>query len=255
MLQLHSRAVVFAAAITALLRAQTTAPGFTLAAADLLAAARLARSRGAQTEVLAFGYRLRDLAQDDPVGPFLIAAAHASLGPSFAKDVALHAFARVLALTGDDLAPAAAKRLLAISVDYTGRAGLDALRSSVRAWQADLSAGKVLLLAPDKTTLVRASARADRRVEQVAGWAAAERAKLQRVRQQKKAAERALQRERTRKRALGEGFRDLQPYLDRIASCARTISASERALRDHETDLKALRAEAKRLAGRLAQLE
>jgi hypothetical protein len=228
------------------------------AAADLLAAALDAQERGAQAELLARAYELRDLLPGEPAGPFLIGAAHASLGPAFARDVAQYAFRRVLDLMREPLPAAAEQRLLQASAPALAsrqRERLTALPANLRAWLADLARGKPLLLAPDRQTLARMAARTERRASEVAAWAAAERAKRDRLRRAKQDAEKALHRERTRKRRPGEGFRDLQPYADRIASLARALAASDRALREHEADLKEVRAEAKRLGTRLAAFD
>lgn len=220
----------------------------------LVAAADFARSKGEQASFVACGYRLRNLWPADPLGHFVLAIGHASLGPRFAKDVALHAFARFTALVQEPLAAEVERRLLDFA-DVRQRGGLAGLRKLVRQWQHDLEGGQQLLLVPDRAALVQANNAIARRVDKVAGWVASERSKLERLRRRKKAAEQALQREQTRKRRLGEAMIDLQPFVDRITSSARAIGTSERRLAQHERDLAALRPEAKRLSQRARELQ
>lgn len=265
MTRLHACAVAMAVALSrSLFGAQAPAAeqlrpdDAATTADDLLQQARRLRRAGKQAEFLATAEKLRALAPDDPSGHLLVASARASLGPSFAKDVALQAFARVLALAADDLAPVRAQRLIELAAEVgaaSKHARLATTRDAVRGWQGELAAGKTLLLAPDLDTLARTSDRAGRRVEQVAGWLTSERKKLSRARQRQKAAERDLARERARAQKPGAGLIDLQPIVDRIASSQRDMAQCERVIREHDLDLKALRAEARRLAGRLAQIE
>lgn len=262
----HARAVAIATALSVFglvgrsaTQSPPDEPALAVASpAEVLAAARRARHAGKQAECLAHAERLRALTADEPSGSLLIAAARASLGPSFAKDVALHAFARTLSLLRDDLSAAATQRVLELAADFgvRGRArSLATLRDAVRGWQADLTAGKTLLLTPDQEALAFASERAGRRVEQVTARAAAERSRLARARKRQQAAEKELARAHARARARepGSPFIDLQPIVDRITSSARTIAQADRALRAHDTELRTLRAEAKRLSTRLSE--
>jgi hypothetical protein len=224
---------------------------------DLYSNLRRLRQAGRQTEFLHHAEKLRALAPDDPAGHLLLASARASLGPAFAKDVALHGFARVLALLRDDLEANTAQRTLSLFADLDPgaarrRKGLAAARETVLAWQADLAAGKVLLLTPDKDTLVRAHARATRRVHQIEACIGGERDRIARARARKQAAEKDLAHERARAKRPDAGMIDLQPIVDRIDSSQRTIRQAERVLAEHNKDLAELRQQVDRMAARVA---
>jgi len=221
--------------------------------AALAARALDARALGQQAVLLARGYELRAAAPTEPIGHLVLAFGHGSLGPRFAREVAEQAFGKVLQTLAAPLPADAVQRVLAFA-GVRPRDGIDGLRARVHAWLQELGLGEPLLLAPDHAALVRLVDRLGRRVDSVASRLAGERARLERLRQEKRRAERALERERTRARNASSGLVDLQPYVDAIASRQRGIRSSESRRREYEAELAALRTRADRARSRLAQL-
>ncbi|MEZ5963231.1 MAG: hypothetical protein R3F56_05220 [Planctomycetota bacterium] len=223
-------------------------------AAEILAHAQRARTKGDQAAYVACGYRLRRLAPEDPAGHLVLAIGHASLGPRFVRDVARHALARVLRALERPLEVTVVARLAACA-GAPNETDPQALRARLERWFDQLEDGEPLLLAPDHDTLRRICKRLDLRLERVSDLASAERARAERLRKRQLDAERWLRRERTRPMRAGEGMIDLQPYVDRIAACRRDLASSDRRRRALDDERHVLQERLKPLSRRLADLE
>ncbi len=204
----------------------------------LVARARAAAMRGDQGEVLACGLDLRALAPGDLRGHYLIAAASASYGPRFSRVVASQAFARVAALLCSETV-AQVRGLPGLPA----RIDVEALRRTVADWRRELNAGGRLLLAPDRAATTLLEARLRDRVAQIEAWTQRERDRLARARKQKTESEKALRREQTRKRRMGETFVDVQPIVDRIHASERAIQTCERRIGEFEAQRDDVRGE------------
>lgn len=226
-------------ATTALAQAGPEAPG----AETLLARARDACGRGDQRTALACGIELRERDPSDVRAYYLIGVVTSSLGPCFSRIAAEQAFARVVSLLdGDDIA------LLRGLPGVSSRTDLAAITATVAGWRRDLEAGEHLLLVPDPAAAQRLVDRLGRRIGTVEAWAASERQRLERARKQKAEGEKALHRERTRKRRAGELFADVQPIVDKIHASERSIQVCTRRLEEFGAQLASLRAQLDRAA-------
>ena len=128
------------------------------------------------------------------------------------------------------------------------------LREAIASWRSELERGRALLLAPDQPTLSRVSARAEQELAELGKQIAAEKAKLAHARKQITATERELERARKRKFVAGEGMRDLQPLVDKLTNYRRTVTLTERHLREFDAKSRTLRERARQLSTRLSQL-
>ncbi len=221
-----------ASAATALAQARPAPPSD----AAILARAREACARGDQRTALACGIELRDRDPSDVRGYFVIGVVTSSLGPCFSRIAAEQAFARVASLLrGGDIV------LVRGLPGVSSRADLAAVTAMVAGWRRDLEAGERLLLVPDPAAARRLADRLRRRIEAVEAWTAAERQRLEGARKQKAESEKALRRERTRKRRAGELFADVQPIVDKIHASERSIQTCTRRLEEFGAQLASLR--------------
>ena len=244
-------AAAFVALTAATFAQQPAQPTPRPTAEELLAEAKVAARRGAQAEFLRHGRSLLDLQPGDPVGHLIVAMAHASLGPSFGKDLALQALRRLLAQL--EQTPATTRQVLCEFALLRGN-DLARLREAIASWRSELERGRALLLAPDQPTLSRVSARAEQELAELGKQIAAEKAKLAHARKQITATERELERARKRKFVAGEGMRDLQPLVDKLTNYRRTVTLTERHLREFDAKSRTLRERARQLSTRLSQL-
>lgn len=228
-----------ACAATALAQAGPDAP----ADAAVLARAREACARGDQRTALACGIELRDRDPSDVRAHYVIGVVTGSLGPCFSRVAAEQAFARVVTLLRDD-----GVALLRGLPGASSRADLAAITAALAGWRRDLEAGERLLLVPDPVAAQRLVDRLRHRIGAVEAWAAGERQRLERARKQKAEGEKALQRERTRKRRAGELFADVQPIVDKIHASERSIQVCTRRLEEFDAQLASLRAQLERAA-------
>ena len=195
-------------------------------------------ARGDQRAALACGIELRARDPGDVRGYYVIGVVTSSLGPCFNRVAAEQAFARVVSLLRVDNVD-----LLRGLPGVSARADVAAITAAVAGWRRDLEAGERLLLVPDPGAAQRLADRLRRRIEAVEGWAAAERQRLERARKQKAEGEKALRRERTRKRRAGELFADVQPIVDKIHASERRVQVCTRRLEEFGAQLADLRAQ------------
>lgn len=221
-----------ASAAPALAQARPTPPS----EPAILMRAREACSDGDQRAALACGIELRERDPGDVCGYYVIGVVTSSLGPCFNRVAAEQAFARVSSLLrADDL------DLLRGLPGVSSRADVAAVTAAVAGWLRELEAGERLLLVPDPAAARRLADRLRRRIEAVEAWVAAARQRLERARKQRAESEKALRRERTRKRHAGELFADVQPIVDRIHASERSIQTCTRRLDEFSAQLASLR--------------